>query len=109
VQFPASGSGRFGGFDGSRRPALGVGLADVDSALEERAILNADTGGSYIAAERAFRADIHTVGRGDIAANLAQNHDFAGSDVGGHLAVTSHGDAIPGKIDAALDLAVDEQ
>ena len=88
---------------------LGVGLADVDAALEERAILDADARRGHVAAQRALGANVHAVRGGDIAAHLAQNDDLAGGDVGRHLAVAAHGHAVAGKVDAALHLAVDKQ
>jgi len=108
----------------ARKMALGLGwlehfgcsgaglafrFANVDAALEEGAIFNADAGRGYVAGQGAFSANIDPVGGGDIPANLAQDHNLTGRDAGGHLAVAAHGDAVAGQIDAALDLAVDKQ
>ena len=54
------GLGRHGGW-------LGIGLADVDAALEECAVFNADAGRGHVAGEGAFRADVDAIGGGDIA------------------------------------------
>ena len=89
-------------------PAL-LRASDVDAALEEGAVLDADARRGHVAGQSAFGADVDPVGGGDIAAHLAQNDDFAGGDAGGDLAVAAHGDAVAGQGDAALDLAVDKQ
>jgi len=41
--------------------AFRLRLANVDAALEVGTILNADAGGSHVAAQRSLGADIHTV------------------------------------------------
>jgi hypothetical protein len=96
-------------YSGGRGSRFGIGFADVDTALEESAIFNADAGRSYIAGEGAFGANIHAVSSGDIAANLTQNDNLASGDAGGDLAVATHGNAIAVQVDAALDFAVDEE
>jgi hypothetical protein len=49
---------------------LCVRLADVDAALEESAIFDADAGCSYVAGEGAFTANIDAIGSDDVAADL---------------------------------------
>src|ERR1700761_4817851 len=46
-------------------------LADIDTALEEGAVFDRDALRDDVASERAFVADVHAVGSGEIAANLA--------------------------------------
>src|SRR5208337_264520 len=81
---------------------FGIGLADVDAALEIGAIFNADAGGGHVAGEGALGANVDAVGRGDISLDLAQDHDFTGVDAGGYLAVATDGEAVAGQIDAAF-------
>ena len=88
---------------------LGVGLADVDSALEEGAVFDADASRSHVTGQSAFRTNINTIGRGDVPTNLAEDDDLAGSDVGRDLAIATDGDAIAGQVDAAFDLSIDKQ
>ena len=85
------GLGRHGG-------RLRIGLADVDTALEERAIFNADASCGHIAGEGAFRTDVHAVSGIDVALELAENDDLAGADAGRDIAVLAHGDAIAGDL-----------
>ena len=53
-------------------------LANVDAALEERAILDRDALRDHVAGQRAFAANVHAVAGVDVAAHLAQHHDLAG-------------------------------
>jgi hypothetical protein len=94
---------------GLRWGGLGFSLANVDAALEESAILDADAGAGHVAGESAVGADIHAIRSRNIAADLAQDDDFARGDAGDHLAVAAHRDAVSGKADAALDFAIDKQ
>src|ERR1035438_10391931 len=76
----------------------GLRLADIDSALEEGPILNADARRGDISSERAFRANVYAIGGRHVAVNLAHNHDFASADayrhVGVDLTVDTDGDAV---------------
>ena len=62
---------RFAGF------LIGAGLADVDAALEECAILDGNALRGDVAGERAFTADVDAIAGGDIAAYLAEHDNFA--------------------------------
>ena len=84
-------------------------LADVDAALEECAILDRDARRDHIASQRTFAADIHTIARLAVSANLAEHNDFASDDVRRNLAIAAYGNAIAGKIDCTFDFAVDVQ
>ena len=77
---------------------LRIGLADVDAALEESAVFNADAGRGHVAGEGAFRADIDAVGGGDIALELAENDDFAGADAGSDLPFLPTVTRLPGML-----------
>jgi len=90
--------------------AIGLcfGLADVDSTFEESAIFNADAGSGDVSGECSFGTNIDAVGGGDVPTNLAEHDDFASNDACGDLAIATHGYAIAGEIDAALDLAVNK-
>ena len=81
--------------------------AHLHAALQNGSILNADALGDHIARQRTFAADVQTVGALDVALHLAQDHNFAGADVGGDAAVASDGDPVLGKIDGALDSPID--
>ena len=57
-------------------------FADVDTALKESAILDADTLRDDIAGQRTFVADIYAIAGIKIAANFTEHDDFTGIDVG---------------------------
>ena len=80
---------------------------DLHAAFQNGSVLNADALGDHITRQRAFAADVQTVRALDVALHLAQDHNFAGTDVGGDAAVTSNGDPVIGKINGALDSAID--
>ena len=50
---------------------LGFRLANVNAALEEGAVFNADAGGADVAGERTLGADIDAVRGRDVAVHLA--------------------------------------
>jgi hypothetical protein len=101
------------------RGLLGLGLlglisllldsADLHAAFQDCSILYADPVGYHIARQRAFAPNIQPVRALDVALHLADDHNFAGTDVGGGAAVTPNGDAVTGKINGALDSAIDVQ
>ena len=95
-------------FRGERegRFAFFAGLADINAALEECAVFDADALGDDIAGEGAFAADVNTVAGGDVALYLAEHNDFAGGDAGSNLAIAANGNAVAGQVDGALNLAV---
>src|SRR5690349_11551003 len=82
-------------------------LAYVDAALEERAVFNRNARRHYVARERAIAANVDSVTRGQVSANLAQHHNLAGVDVRGHHAVPTDGHAVSCQIDRAFDAAID--
>ena len=84
-------------------------LADVDAALEEGTILDADALCDHITSQGAFAADVYPVAGIDVAAHLAQNHYFAGRDIRGHLSIATNRNAVARQVDGTLDLAVDVQ
>src|SRR6202041_3250943 len=57
-----------------------AGLANVDAALEERAIFDRDSRSDHIASQRAFAANIHAIARLAVAANLAEDNNLARHD-----------------------------
>src|SRR5581483_9757771 len=77
--------------------------ANLNSAFERGAILDADARGRNIAVHRAFRANVHAIAALDVASHFAHDHNFAGLDAGVHFAVTANGDAALGHGDFALD------
>ena len=97
-----------GGAGGCRSATLGVvaGLADVDAALEEGAIFDGDARGDDVAGERTFAAYVDTVRCLAVAADLTEDDDLAGADVGCDLAVAANGDAVTGEVDGAFNLSV---
>jgi hypothetical protein len=84
-------------------------FADVDSALEERTVFNADALCNYIARQGTLTADIHTVACIDVAAHFAEDDDFSRGDVRRYLAIPAHCHAIARQIDRAFHLAIDVQ
>src|ERR1700691_5832915 len=95
---------RLWNFGGLR--AFSFGLLDVDTALEEGAIFNADAGCSHVAGQRAFGANVDTIGGSNIAADLSKHDDFAGVDGGIDLPVAAHREAVAGQVDSAFDFAI---
>jgi len=79
----------------------------LHAALQNGSILNADALGDHVAGQCSLASDVQTVGALNVALHLAQDHNFAGADVGGDAAVASDGDAVLGKIDGALDAPID--
>ena len=92
-----------------RTGGSGFWLADVDATLEVGAVFDADAGGSHVAAQRALGADVHAVGGSYVATHFAQDDDFACDYVSRDLSVAANGDAVAGKVDAALDFSVDKK
>ena len=83
-----------------------AGLADVDAALEEGAVLNGDALGNDIAGQGTLVADVHPVAGHQVAAHLAGDYDFASVDVGIDDAVAADGGTVAGQIDGAFHAAV---
>src|ERR1019366_8892506 len=83
--------------------------ADVDAALEEGSIFDADAGGGDVACEDTFGTNVDAAGSQDIARELTENNDLAGADASRDIAVFAHGNAVAGNANTALDFAVDEQ
>ena len=108
-----------GGLCWLRRGLLGLGLlglinflldsADLHAAFQDCSILYADPVGYHIARQRALAANIQAIRTLDVTLHLADDHNFAGTDVGGDVTVTPNGDAVTGKINGALDSAIDVQ
>src|SRR5712692_11416322 len=108
-----------GGLCGLGRSLLGLSLlrlisllldsADLHAAFQNGSVLNADALSDHIPGQRAFAADVQTVRALDVALHLAQDHNFASTDVGGDASVTPNSDAVTGKINGALDSAIDVQ
>ena len=98
-----------GGCGGGGGAGLGfvAWLADVDAALEEGAVFDGDASGDDVAGEGTFGANVDAIGGLAVAANFAENDDFASADVGGYLAVAADGDAVAGEVDGAFDFTVD--
>lgn len=87
----------------------GFSLAEFNTALEKGSIFDADAGSEHVTHQRTFGANFDAVGCKNISANLAQYNDFPGGNAGNNLAISAHRNAIAGKVDVALDLAVDKQ
>src|ERR1700686_336754 len=84
-------------------------LADVDAALEERAVFNRNTSSNHVARERAVAANVHPVAGRQVAPHFAQHHDLPRINVGRNHAVAPHGHAIAGKVDRTLHAPVNIQ
>jgi hypothetical protein len=89
--------------------SLLLGGADLHAAFQNGSILNADALRDHITCQRALAADVQAVCALDVALHLAQDYDFAATDVGGDASVVPNGDAVTGKINGALDSAIDVQ
>src|SRR5579884_4528973 len=85
------------------------GLADINAALEEGAILNRDALRYDIARERAFAADVHSVTGVHVAAHFAEDDNFTGRDVRGYLSIAPHSHTIARKIDGPFYFAINVQ
>lgn len=84
-------------------------LADVNAALEIGAIFNADPLRNHVAGQGAFIPDVYPVAGIDVPVDFAEDNDFAGGNVGSHLAIATYYNAISGQIDGAFHVAVDVQ
>src|SRR4051812_11165476 len=84
-----------------------IWLLDVDAALEEGAVFDADALRDHVAGERAFVADVDAVAGVQIATHFADDHDLARHHVRGDNAVASDGHAVSGQVDGAFHAAVD--
>src|SRR5579872_2183699 len=82
-------------------------LADVNAALEERAIFNRDARRDHIAGQRAITPDIYAITCGQIASHFSQHHDFARVDVRRNDSIAAHGYTIARKIDGSFHASVD--
>ncbi len=97
----------FGGCRGHGAFGFVAWLADVDAALEEGTVFDGDASGDDVAGQGTFAANVDAIGGLAVAANFAENDDFAGADVGGYLAIAADGDAVAGEVDGAFDFTVD--
>src|SRR5450755_2180797 len=59
-----------------------AGLANVDPTLKEGAFFDADALGDDVAVKRAFAADVEAVAGRHVAADFAEDDDFARGNVG---------------------------
>ena len=84
-----------------------AGFADVDAALEERSVFDADALRDDIAGQRAFIADVNAIAGIHVAAYFAEDHDLARVDVGGDDSVAPDGYAIAGEVDRTFDASID--
>ena len=89
--------------------AAATRLADVNAAFEKRTVLDADALRRYITGQRTFTANVHSVARVDIAADLAEHHNLTRGYVRRYLAIAANGDPVAGEIDRSLNLAIDVQ
>src|SRR5262249_15110471 len=84
-------------------------FADINPALEVRAIFNADALADHVSGQRTFIADVHAITGGQIALHFAQDHHFFGVDVRLHLSVAAYGYTMAAKVDGAFHAAIDVQ
>ncbi len=91
----------------SWRGSLGFGLLDVDAALEQGAVFDADTRRDDVADQLGILADINFIGGDHVALHLAEDDDFPGSDVGLDAAVRPDGDLVVLRFDGAFDVSID--
>src|SRR5271167_2578966 len=102
------GLSRLHSFDGLRlRFLVLVFSTNLNGTLQYRSVFHTDAWGDYVAGKRAFAADVQTIGAMDVAGHRAHNDHFLGTDIGNNDAATSDGYAAVGKIDGALDAAID--
>src|SRR5581483_3404856 len=83
-----------------------AGLANVNPALEESAVLNGDALSHDVASKRALVANVHAVAGHQVTADFADAHDLARIDVGVYHAITADGHAVAGKVDGPFHTAV---
>jgi hypothetical protein len=86
-----------------------LGGADLHPVFQNGSILNADALRNHLTGQRALAPDVQAVCALDVALHLAQDYDFAATDVGGDASVVPNGDAVTGKINGALNSAIDVQ
>src|SRR5579872_934565 len=90
-----------------RLRALLLRVANLDRTLQQRSVFNADARGDHISGERAFAANVQTIGAMNIAGDRAHDYYFLGSDIGDDDGVAPNGDAAVSEIDSAFDSSVD--
>src|ERR1017187_71339 len=89
--------------DRSCGPVSGVaGFANVDAALEVRAVFDGDSCSCHISGPRPFAADGDAVAAVEVPAHLSHVHDLPGHYVGCDPAIAADGDTVPRKVDRAL-------
>src|SRR5690348_844432 len=81
--------------------------ADLNSALERRAVFHADAHGRDVSGDRTFSTDIDAIAALDVAIDLAHHDDFFGLDAGVDLAIAADGHAAFGHDDLAFNAAID--
>src|SRR3974390_1455307 len=66
-------------------------FADIDAALEKRAVFNRDARRHHITRQRTIAADVHAVAGGQVATYLAEHNDFARINVRRHYTISAYG------------------
>jgi len=92
---------------GCRRLVVGRGFADIDAALEEGTVLDADSLRHDIAGQRTFVANVNAVGCSNVAAHLPQDDGLTGGDVGGDDAIAAHRHPVARQVNRAFHAAID--
>ena len=77
-------------------------LADVDAALEERAIFNGDARRDHVAGQRPIAANIHAVAGGQIPPDFAQHHNLPRINVGSNHSIAADRHSIAREVDRSL-------
>src|SRR5262249_5748378 len=81
--------------------------ANVNLALKESPVCDADAWGRHVAGQRPLAANVQPVGGVDVANNLALDHDFASRDDGGNGSAAANRDPVSRKVDGTFNSAVD--
>src|SRR5579862_3153895 len=96
-----------GGTGHRRRGSFRLRLLDIDAALEQRTIFDADARRNDVPDQLRILADIDFVGSHDVTLHLAEDDDFPGAYVGLDAAIRADGDFVLLRFDGAFDIAID--
>ncbi len=84
-------------------------LAHLDRAVQDGAFLDHQTGRANVAVHDPGRLDLDPLGGAHVPGDVTHHHGGLGVDVGLDLSFRADRELVVGKVDPALDVAVDDQ
>ena len=82
---------------------------DLDRTFEVRAVLDHDARGGEVTIDGAILLDLDTVFGAKVTLHGAEDHDFAGNDIGGHFGSGADGKLPLIELDQPFDRTIDQQ